>query len=58
MTLYDLCIGSQLATAPTNGCIILWDITKNTKSKLGKGESIEHNLHEVRMGLLICLPFT
>ena len=27
---------SQLATAPTNGSVVLWDITKRTKSKLGK----------------------
>ena len=26
---------SQLATAPTNGCVILWDINKRTKSKIG-----------------------
>ena len=34
--LTDVCIESQLATAPTNGCVILWDINKRTKSKIGK----------------------
>ena len=27
---------SQLATAPTNSCVILWDINKRTKSKIGE----------------------
>ncbi len=30
-------IENQLASAPTNGSVVLWDIKKNTKSKLGKG---------------------
>lgn len=32
----DVFTESQLATAPTNGCVILWDINKRTKSKIGK----------------------
>ena len=27
---------NQLATAPTNGSVILWDLSKETKSKIGK----------------------
>jgi len=27
---------AQLATAPTNGSVVLWDINRRTKSKLGK----------------------
>ena len=30
------CTGNQLATAPTNGSVIIWDITKSTKSKICK----------------------
>ena len=27
---------NQLATAPTNGSVVLWDLQKMTKSKIGK----------------------
>ena len=40
-TNYSICVSvtvldAQLATAPTNGSVVLWDINKRTKSKLGK----------------------
>ncbi len=31
-----VCLDHQLATAPTNGSVVLWNIEKRTKSKLGE----------------------
>lgn len=36
-------IDSQLATAPTNGSVVLWDVTKRQKSKLGENVTMWHN---------------
>jgi len=33
-------VDCQLATAPTNGSVVLWNIEKRTKSKLGKLSSV------------------
>ena len=37
MYIVAMVIENQLASAPTNGSVVLWDIKKNTKSKLGEG---------------------
>ena len=34
--MYDLLLDSQLATAPTNGSVVIWDINKRTKNKLSE----------------------